>query len=105
MPFCLEFTDPEMYARGIASAGPSFEAIQNIGEEELLKRATELAASRGSSGRTAARRTRAVRLHRHQADLVHGLFVDATNQAAIHIGTAQLTKPRPVAGQWVQFGR
>jgi SAM-dependent methyltransferase len=43
IPFVFEFPDPETYARGIAATGPAYEAIQTIGEEEFLRRATELA--------------------------------------------------------------
>lgn len=45
IPFHFEFADPETYARTMASTGPAFEAIQDIGEAEFLVRATELAAS------------------------------------------------------------
>ena len=43
VPFAMEFPDPEAYARGIASTGPAYEAMQNIGEEAFLARAVELA--------------------------------------------------------------
>jgi SAM-dependent methyltransferase len=43
IPFVVEFTDPELYARGLASSGPAYEAIQSIGEAEFLRRAVELA--------------------------------------------------------------
>jgi SAM-dependent methyltransferase len=43
VPFAFEFADPQTYARGLASTGPAYEAIQAIGEEEFLARATELA--------------------------------------------------------------
>ncbi len=43
VPFCFEYPDPETYARGLAATGPAYEAIQGIGEEEFLRRATELA--------------------------------------------------------------
>ena len=39
----LEFADPEAYARGMAATGPSYETIQDIGEEEFHRRAIELA--------------------------------------------------------------
>ncbi len=45
VPFVFEFADPQTYARGIASTGPAYEAIQSIGEEEFIARATELAAA------------------------------------------------------------
>jgi len=50
VPFAMEFADPEAYARGIASVGPAFEAIQNIGEDEFVKRATELASEQVRDG-------------------------------------------------------
>jgi hypothetical protein len=42
-PFAWEFADPESYARALASTGPAYEAIQAVGEEEFLRRASELA--------------------------------------------------------------
>ena len=50
VPFVLEFPDPETYARGLASTGPAFEAIQSLGEEELLARMTAHAAERVREG-------------------------------------------------------
>ena len=32
-----------MYARGIASTGPAYESMQNVGEDAFLSRAAELA--------------------------------------------------------------
>lgn len=43
VPWAMEFADPEMYARGMASTGPAYEAMQNIGEDAFLARAAELA--------------------------------------------------------------
>ena len=43
VPFVLEYADPATYARGMASTGPAFEAIQRIGEDAFLERATALA--------------------------------------------------------------
>lgn len=43
IPYVMEFSDPETYARGIASTGPAYESIQSIGEEAFLQRATALA--------------------------------------------------------------
>lgn len=43
VPFAWEFADPESYARALASNGPAYEAIQAVGEEEFLTRATEVA--------------------------------------------------------------
>lgn len=50
IPFVFEFPDPETYARGLASTGPAYEAIQNVGEDEFVKRAAELATSRVRDG-------------------------------------------------------
>jgi len=41
--FVIECADPQMYARGLASSGPAYEAIQRIGEPEFLTRAAALA--------------------------------------------------------------
>ncbi len=38
-----EYADPELYARTIASLGPSYEAIQNVGEAAVLAEATRVA--------------------------------------------------------------
>jgi SAM-dependent methyltransferase len=43
VPFYFEYPDPETYARGLAASGPAYEAIQSIGEDEFLRRATALA--------------------------------------------------------------
>lgn len=43
VPFVWEWTDPTVYARGLASTGPAYEAIQSIGEEAFLARAETLA--------------------------------------------------------------
>jgi SAM-dependent methyltransferase len=43
VPFVLEFPDPATYARGLASTGPAYEAIQSLGEEEFTARAVALA--------------------------------------------------------------
>jgi SAM-dependent methyltransferase len=43
VPFVLEYPDPAMYARGLASTGPAYEAIQSIGEDEFTARARALA--------------------------------------------------------------
>jgi SAM-dependent methyltransferase len=50
VPFCMEYPDPQTYARGIAASGPAFEAIQNIGEEAFLERAAALAAEHVQEG-------------------------------------------------------
>lgn len=41
--FVFEYADPETYARGLAATGPAYEAIQSIGEQEFVARATRLA--------------------------------------------------------------
>lgn len=48
--FVMEAADPELYARSIAAAGPSYESIQSIGEEEFHRRALELAESQHRDG-------------------------------------------------------
>ena len=37
IPCVWEFSDPETYARALASTGPAFEAIQAVGEESFLQ--------------------------------------------------------------------
>jgi SAM-dependent methyltransferase len=48
--WALEFPDPATYARGIAASGPSYESMLSVGEEEFLRRATELAARHVRAG-------------------------------------------------------
>jgi SAM-dependent methyltransferase len=43
VPFAMEFADPELYARALASTGPAYEAIQNVGEAEFRRAAVEQA--------------------------------------------------------------
>ena len=43
VPFTWEFADPETYARTLASTGPAYEAMQNVGEVEFVRNAIELA--------------------------------------------------------------
>ena len=43
IPFVWEFSDPASFARALASTGPAYEAIQNVGAEQFLRAATELA--------------------------------------------------------------
>jgi SAM-dependent methyltransferase len=43
VPCAIEYPDPETYARGMASTGPAYEAMQNIGEDVFLARAAQLA--------------------------------------------------------------
>jgi hypothetical protein len=52
VPFAWEFTDPEMYARALASTGPAYEAIQNVGDDTFIREATELARSQVRHGLT-----------------------------------------------------
>ena len=50
VPFALEFADPEVYARALASSGPAYEAIQNVGEAEFHRAAVEQAQGRVRDG-------------------------------------------------------
>ena len=43
IPFAWEFPDPETYARAIASTGPAYEAIANVGAEAFVELAVERA--------------------------------------------------------------
>ncbi|MDQ3579249.1 MAG: hypothetical protein M3443_16975 [Actinomycetota bacterium] len=43
VPFVWEFADPETFARALASTGPAYEAIQNVGEAVFMEAATEQA--------------------------------------------------------------
>jgi len=43
VPFAWDFADPEVYARALASTGPAYEAIQNVGEAEFHRAAVEQA--------------------------------------------------------------
>ncbi|MCU1392438.1 MAG: class SAM-dependent methyltransferase [Ilumatobacteraceae bacterium] len=43
IPFVWEFADPETYARAIASTGPAYEAIANVGERAFIELALEVA--------------------------------------------------------------
>jgi SAM-dependent methyltransferase len=43
VPFVWDFADPEVYARALASTGPAYEAIQNVGEAEFHRAAVEQA--------------------------------------------------------------
>jgi SAM-dependent methyltransferase len=44
IPFAWEWADPATFARALASTGPAYEAIQNVGEEAFLAAAVEAAA-------------------------------------------------------------
>ncbi len=50
VPFAWEFADPEVYARTIASTGPAYEAIQNVGENSFRRAAIETARSQVRDG-------------------------------------------------------
>jgi SAM-dependent methyltransferase len=41
VPFVWEFADPQVYARALASTGPAYEAIQNVGEAGLHRAAAD----------------------------------------------------------------
>ena len=40
VPFVAEFADPQIFARAMASTGPGYEAIQNVGEAAFAEAAT-----------------------------------------------------------------
>jgi uncharacterized peroxidase-related enzyme len=50
IPFVFEFADPEVYARALASTGPAFEAMEEVGEATFLQTAVELARERVRDG-------------------------------------------------------
>ena len=50
VPFAWESADPQIYARALASTGPAYEAIQNVGEAEFHRMAVELAEARLRDG-------------------------------------------------------
>ncbi|MFC4945408.1 methyltransferase domain-containing protein [Pseudonocardia sp. GCM10023141] len=50
VPFAWEFADPDVFARALASTGPAYEAIQNVGERAFLDEATRLAAEHVRDG-------------------------------------------------------
>jgi uncharacterized peroxidase-related enzyme len=50
VPFAWEFSDPEMFARALASTGPAFEAIDNVGVEEFYRVAVATAEERQRDG-------------------------------------------------------
>src|ERR1700729_792669 len=50
VPFAWEFADPELYARALASTGPAYEAIQNVGEAEFHRAAVEQAQEQRRDG-------------------------------------------------------
>jgi SAM-dependent methyltransferase len=50
VPFTWEFADPESYARTLASTGPAYEAIQNVGEDTFARNAVEVARAQMRDG-------------------------------------------------------
>jgi hypothetical protein len=50
VPFVAEFADPAIYARALASTGPGYEAIQNVGEAAFTDAATNEAITRIREG-------------------------------------------------------
>lgn len=50
IPYAWEFADPALYARTIASNGPAFEAIENLGEAEFVEFALEQAGAHVRDG-------------------------------------------------------
>nr|WP_062341022.1 class I SAM-dependent methyltransferase [Herbidospora sakaeratensis] len=50
VPFAWEFADPATYARALASTGPAYEAIQNIGEDAFADAAIKGAEERLRAG-------------------------------------------------------
>jgi SAM-dependent methyltransferase len=50
VPFAWEFPDPDVYARALASTGPAYEAIQNVGEQAFIKAAAENASEHVRDG-------------------------------------------------------
>jgi SAM-dependent methyltransferase len=50
VPMAWEFPTPEIFARALASTGPAYEAIQNVGEEAFCAAAIEQASAHLESG-------------------------------------------------------
>jgi SAM-dependent methyltransferase len=50
IPMVWEFADPASYARAIASTGPAYEAIQNVGEHAFAQHAIQVATARLRDG-------------------------------------------------------
>jgi SAM-dependent methyltransferase len=50
VPFAWEFADPEIFARALASTGPAFEAILNVGEAAFMEAAVVMARERVRDG-------------------------------------------------------
>jgi SAM-dependent methyltransferase len=50
IPFAWEFADPEVFARALASTGPAYEAIQNIGQDAFHQAAVDQARTQVRDG-------------------------------------------------------
>jgi SAM-dependent methyltransferase len=50
VPFAWDFADPELYARAVASSGPGYMAISNVGEAEFHRAAVEVAGAQLREG-------------------------------------------------------
>lgn len=50
VPFASEFADPQTYARALASTGPAYKAISNVGEQAFHAAAVRLAEERVRAG-------------------------------------------------------
>jgi SAM-dependent methyltransferase len=50
VPFAWEFADPEVFARALASSGPAYEAIQNVGPDAFHQAAVDQAREHVSDG-------------------------------------------------------
>jgi len=50
VPFAWEFSDPEAFARALASTGPGYEAIQHVGEDEFHRYCVDVATQRVREG-------------------------------------------------------
>jgi SAM-dependent methyltransferase len=50
VPFAWEFADPDLFARALASTGPAYEAIQNVGEEAFHHAALDQARQQVRAG-------------------------------------------------------
>jgi SAM-dependent methyltransferase len=50
VPFAWEFADPEVYARALASTGPAYEAMQNVGPDAFHQAAVDQARAQVRDG-------------------------------------------------------
>ena len=57
VPMAWEFPDPDVFARALASTGPAYEAIQNVGEEAFYVPPSSRLASTCSRGCPSGRRS------------------------------------------------